>query len=97
MIRIIHTQGVNSVDYHKKLLKKLIYRLSQKIGYASKIIDPVINGFSPNAISSHLRICDKSIVTFGIREKCIKFSNISHVDSLYRFRISVVDKVNTDI
>ena len=27
---------------------KLIYRLSQKVGYAHKIIDPVINGFSHN-------------------------------------------------
>ena len=28
--------------------KKLIYRLSQKFCNPSKIIDPVINGFSPN-------------------------------------------------
>ena len=28
--------------------KIIIYRFSQKVSYASKIIDPVINGFSPN-------------------------------------------------
>ena len=28
--------------------KKIINRLSHKVSYASKIIDPVINGFSPN-------------------------------------------------
>ena len=38
--------------------KKLIYRLSQKVSYASNIIDPVINGFSPNYVSSNLHICD---------------------------------------
>ena len=36
------------------------------------------------------------MVTFGIREKCIGFSNTYHVDSLDRFRVSVVDKVKTD-
>ena len=47
--------------------KKLIYCLSQKFSYDSKIIHPVINGFSPNEKSSHLHICDNSIFTFGIR------------------------------
>ena len=61
--------------------KKLINRLSQKVSYASKIINPVIDGFNPNDESSHLRICDHSIVTFGTREKCIGFSSTSHVDS----------------
>ena len=28
--------------------KRMIYRLPQKVIYASKIIDPVINEFSPN-------------------------------------------------
>ena len=72
------------------------YCLSQKVSYAYKIIDLVTNGFSPNDISSHLYICDTSIVTFGIREKCIGFSNTSRVDSLDRFRISVVDELKTD-
>ena len=65
--------------------KKLVYHLSQKFSYASKIIDPVINVFSPNDESSHFHICDHYIVTFGIREKCLGLSNTSHVDSLYRF------------
>ena len=56
-----------------------------------------IIGFSPTDESSHLQICDHSIVTFRIREKCIVFSNTSHVHSLYRFRRSVVDKVKSDI
>ena len=47
--------------------KKLIYRLSRKLSYASKIIDPVINVFIPNDVSSNFHICDHSIVTFGIR------------------------------
>ena len=51
------------------------------------------NWFSPNDVSSHLQICDHSIVTFGIIEKSIGFLNTSHVDSLDRLRISIVDKV----
>ena len=35
--------------------------------------------------------------SFGIRENFIGFSNTSHVDSLNRFRRSVVDKVKSDI
>ena len=46
--------------------KKLIYCLSRKVSYASKIIDLVINGFIPNYESSHLHICGHSIITFGI-------------------------------
>ena len=60
-------------------------------------MDPVINGFSPNDVSSNLHICDHSIVKFGIREKYIGFSNTSHVDSLYRFRRSVFDNIKKDI
>ena len=71
--------------------------MSQKVSNASKIIDPVINGFSPNDVSSHLHICDHSIVIFGRGEIYIGFSNTPHVDSLYRFIISVLDKVKTDI
>ena len=51
----------------KAVAKSLIYPLSHKASNASKGIDPVINGFSPNYESSHLHICDQSIVTFGIR------------------------------
>ena len=47
--------------------KKIIYRLSQKGSNDSKIIDTVINGFSPNDISGHLHICYESMVTFGIK------------------------------
>ena len=75
--------------------KKLIYHLSQIVSYDSKIIYPVINGFSPNEVSSHLHICDHPIVTIGIIGLCLEFSNISHVDSLEGFRKSVVYKVRT--
>ena len=71
--------------------------MSQKVSNASKIIDPVINGFIPNYESSYLHIFDHSIFTFVIREKCIWFSNTLHVNRLDRFRISVVDKVKSDI
>ena len=60
--------------------------MSQKVSYAYKIIDPVINVFSTNNESSRFHICDYSIVTFGIIEKCIGFSNTSHVDSSESFR-----------
>ena len=73
--------------------KKLIYRLSHKVSYTSKIIHPVINGFIPNYVSSNFHICDHSIVKFGIREKCLGLSNTSHVDSLDRFLKLVVYKV----
>ena len=77
--------------------KKLRLHLPQKVSNASKIIDQVINGFSPNYESSHFHICDNSIVTFLIGETIIGFSNTSHIDSLDRFRRSVVDKAKTDI
>ena len=32
--------------------KKIMYRLSQKVSYSYKIIDPVINWFSPNDVSN---------------------------------------------
>ena len=69
----------------------------QKVSYAFKIIDPVINVFIPNDVSIYLNICDQSIVTFVIRKKFIGFSNTSHVDSLDRFIKSVVEKVKIDI
>ena len=77
--------------------KRIINRLSHKVSYTSKIIDLIIDGFSPNGESSHLHIRDTSIVTFGIREKCIGFSNTSRVDILDIFRRSFVDKVKSDI
>ena len=49
--------------------KKRIYRLTQEVIYASKIIYLDINGYSPNGVSSHFHIYDHSIVTFGIMEK----------------------------
>ena len=61
------------------------------------IIDPVINGFSSNDVLSHFCICDHSINTFGIRDKCLGFSNTLHVDSLDCFRGSIVDDVKIDI
>ena len=61
------------------------------------MIDPVINGFGPNEFNSHLHICDHSIYNFGIRGLFLGFSNTSNVESLDRFRKSVVDKVKFDI
>ena len=60
-------------------------------------MDPVINGFSPNEVKIHFHICDHSIVTFGIRELCLVFSNTSHIETLDRFRKPVVDKAKTDL
>ena len=45
---------------------KKVYCLLQKVSYASKIIDRIINVFSTNYASSHLHIYNHSIVTFGI-------------------------------
>ena len=59
------------------------------------MIDPVINAFIPNEVRSHLQICNHSIITFGNR-LCVGFSNTSHVDSLDRFRTTVVYKVKLD-
>ena len=58
------------VGYHTQLQKK-IHRLSQKVTYAYKIIYMVIDGLSPNYVSSSLHICDHSIVTIDIRENCL--------------------------
>ena len=71
--------------------------LSQKVISSYIKTDPVITGFIPNEVKGHLQIYDHSIVTFGIRGLYLGFSNTSHVDSLYRFRKSVVDKVKFDI
>ena len=64
--------------------------LFQKASYAYKKIDTVMNEFSPNDVSSHLHICDHSIVKFDIIENCLGFPNTSHVESLNSFRISAV-------
>ena len=42
-------------------------------------------------------MCNHSIVTFVIKEFFLRFSKTSHVDSLDKFRRTVIDKVKTDI
>ena len=71
--------------------------MSQKVIYASKTIDSVINGFIPHELRINLHICDQPIVKFGIRGLCLGFSSTFHIDSLYRFRRPVVDKVKTEV
>ena len=61
------------------------------------MIDLIINVFSTNEVRIHLHISDHLIRTFGKIELCLGFSNTSCVDSLDRFRKSVVDKVKLDI
>ena len=56
--------------------------MSQKVSYTSKIFDKVINGFSPHELGTRLHIRDHSIVTFGKRGLCLRFSNTSHVEIL---------------
>ena len=90
---IIHTREVTSVGYHKQFLN--LKKLYQKVRYSSKIIDPVINLFIPNEVRSHFHIYDHSIVKFGIRGLCLWISNTSRVNSLDRFRKSVVNKFKT--
>ena len=48
--------------------KELIIRLSHKVRYTSMMIDPVINKFSLDELKIHLHICDKLIVTLGIKD-----------------------------
>ena len=57
------------------------------------MIDTVVNGFSTNEVKINLHICDHSIITIGIIGLCLDFSKISHVDSLYRFRKTVIYEV----
>ena len=101
LVQKSHLNSSYSRSHFSRLLqavaKKIIYCLSQKVSNFSKIIDPVINGFITNDEFIHFHICDHSIIIFGIREKCIGFSNNYHVDSLDSFRRSVVDKFKTDI
>ena len=89
----VHKSGLNysySRSYFSRLpqevAKKIMYCLSHKFSCASKTIDPVLNRFSPNDVTSHLHICNQSIVTFGIGVLCLEFLSTSHVDSLDRFR-----------
>ena len=77
--------------------KRLSFRLSQKVSCYFKNIYPVINGFSTHEVRSHLHIFDHSIVTFVVRRLGLGFLNTSQVDSLDRFRQSVVDKVITEL
>ena len=60
-------------------------------------MDPVINGFIPNEVTSHFQICYHPIVKFVIRGLCLGFSSTSHVDILDRFRKSVVNEVKTEV
>ena len=71
--------------------------MSQKVDYAYKIFNPVINEFSPNEVRIYLHIFYHSIVTFVIRGLCLGFSDTSHVDSLDRFINSVVGKFKTGV
>ena len=77
--------------------KGIINRLFQKVSYYSMVIDPVINVFSPNEVSSHFQICDHSIINFGKIGFCLGFSKTSHVESLDRFIKSMVEKVELEI
>ena len=44
-----------------------------------------------------MNICYHSIVIFGMKEKHLGLSNSSYIESLERFRVTVVDNVKTDI
>ena len=61
------------------------------------MIHPVINGLSPNEVRIHLQIFDNPIIEFEKIGLYLGFSNTSHVESLYRFRKSVDNKVKLDI
>ena len=57
---------------HFSWLPQVVYKgiincLSQKVSYDSMMIDTGIDVFSPNEVKMHFHICDKSIITFGIR------------------------------
>ena len=77
--------------------KEIISLFSHEVSYSSMKNDPVINGFSPNDVNFHLDICNHSIVTFGTKRLCLRFSNTSYVESLNMFRKSVVDQVKLDM
>ena len=67
------------------MLKNLL-SFVYKVTYASKRIDPGINGFIPKEVIGHFHIFFISIVAFGIRGSCLGFSNTSNVYSLDRFK-----------
>ena len=71
--------------------------MSQKVGYTSMMVDPVINVYTPNELKIHLHICDHSIINFGTRWFCLGFKKTSHVDSLDGFRNTFADQVKFDI
>ena len=77
--------------------KGLIKYLSRKVSYDSMVINPFINGCSPNEVKTHLHICDHSIIPFGIKGFCLVFSNTSYDDSLYSFRTTVLYQVEFDL
>ena len=81
----------------QEVSKGLINFVSKKVSYAYMMIVPIINGFSRNKIKRHLQIYDNSIITFGIRRLYLRFSKNYHVDSLHKFRKTVVDKAKFDI
>ena len=61
------------------------------------MIDTVTNGFSPSLVIIHLYIFDHSIIAHEKIVSGFGFSNTSHVDSLDRFRKSVIYKVKIEI
>ena len=71
--------------------------MSQKVSYGSKKIDPVMNRFSLNEVTSNLNIYDHSIVTFIIRGFCLGPSNTICVEISDMFRKLVVDMVKTEV
>ena len=60
------------------------------------IIYQFINGCSTNEVKIYFHICDHSIIKFG-GKFYLGFLNTSNVDSLDRFRKTLVDKVKPDI
>ena len=77
--------------------KGLINHSSQKVTYVSMMIDPVINGFSPNEIKIYLHICNTALSLFFIRGLWLRFSNTSHFDSLDMFIKTVFDWIKFDM
>ena len=71
--------------------------MSQKVIYAYKNIDTVIDGFIPHEVRGHFHIYDHSIIKFGIIGFCLGFSNTYNVGILDRYRDSIVDKVITEL
>ena len=87
----------HSSKLSQSVANKLVHCLTQKLSYDFRIIYLVINLFSPIVVRSHLHMCCHSIVTFGIREFCLRLFNTSHVDISDGFRKSVVDQVKSNV